>query len=66
MTKSSGMILDSFSWPTKWVSIREDTNKPGKVHTRLRHQRRQSYDEVRHLTYKSLRAVMLEQQIAIA
>jgi hypothetical protein len=28
MTKSSGMILYSFSWPTKWVSIREDTNKP--------------------------------------
>jgi hypothetical protein len=30
MKKSSGMILDSFSWPTKWVSIREDTNKPGR------------------------------------
>jgi hypothetical protein len=41
MTKSSGMILDSFSWPTKWVSIREDTNKPGQVYSRFRHQRRQ-------------------------
>jgi hypothetical protein len=38
MTKSSGMILDSFSWPTKWVSIREDTNKPGQVHPGLEHQ----------------------------
>jgi hypothetical protein len=45
MTKSSGMILDSFSWPTKWMSVREDTNKPGQVHPGLGHQRRQLGDD---------------------
>jgi hypothetical protein len=49
MTKSSGMILDSFSWPTKWVSIREDTNKPGQVHPGFGHQRRQLGDKIQWL-----------------
>jgi hypothetical protein len=40
VTNSSGMNLDSFSWPAKRVSIREDTSKLGQVYSRFRHQRR--------------------------
>ena len=38
VTNSSGMNLDSFSWPAKRVSIRDDTSKAGEINPRLGHQ----------------------------
>ena len=63
MTKSLGMILDSFSWPTKWVGIRDDTNKSCQIHARLWHQGGQSCDEIQRLT-KSPGAILNSRRLA--
>jgi hypothetical protein len=46
VTNSSGMNLDSFSWPAKRASIRDDTSKAGEVNPRFGHQGGQFNDEV--------------------
>ena len=38
VTNSSGMNLDSFSWPAKRAGIRDDTSSAGEVNPRFRHQ----------------------------
>ena len=38
VTNSSGMNLDSFSWPAKRAGIRDDTSKAGEVNPRFGHQ----------------------------
>jgi hypothetical protein len=57
MTNSSGMNLDSFSWPAKRASIRDDTSKSRQIHPRFWHQGRQPGDEVQWLKDNVRRAI---------
>jgi len=41
--------MDSFSWLTKRVSIRDDTSKSGQVYPGLRHQGSQLGNEIQRL-----------------
>ena len=49
MTNSSGMNLDSFSWPAKRASIRDDTSNAGKVDPRFGNQRSKPGQKVQRL-----------------
>ena len=57
MTNSSGMNLDSFSWPAKRASIRDDTSKTRQICAGLRYQGNQLRDEVQRLEYDVCGAV---------
>jgi len=52
MTNSSGMNLDSFGWPAKRASIRDDTSKTRQICAGLGNQGSQLRDEVQRLEYQ--------------